>query len=794
MLKSYFLIAWRNLWKTRVSSFVNIVGLSTGLLCFIVILLYVKTELGFDSYHKNAAHIYRVVKDFRNDDGTRIPDATTPSALANALRNDLPEVATATRVFPAWGRQFLILYQDKGFYENNLLRIDSNFFDVFDFPFTHGNKANTFQTVRSIVLTQSSARKYFNNQDPIGKTVRININNGQDYIVTGIVKDVPKSSHFTFDFLIPFTAGRDSATNADWNGYRFYTYVLLKPNANAASFKEKLQPLFNKYQPKSKNVYYAQSLTDIHLRSNLKWELGANGDLSYIRILTVIAILVIIIAGINYVNLITAQSLKRAKEAGIRKIVGASKRLLVMQFLVEAVSTALISFIIALVAFFLLLPFLNQLMNSDLSLILSGNWQLWLALTGIALAIGLVAGLYPALYYAAFEPVKALKGKFITSLRGVYFRKSMVVFQFTISIVLIAGFITIYRQVDYITQKDPGFNKDNVLLVPNVSATGREAAGAKGSWLDELKRLPAVTDVARANGVLGGMNAVNGVSSGATGNNISLNFIRIDHSFLPALQLELVAGRNFFHSRSDSTSIILNEKAAAQLGLKKPYVGQQLEWDDAPGKTHTVTIVGITKDFHFTSLHEPIKPFGFLSEDSGSTFFIKLRSQDLSKDIAAVQQAWTHYNPDKPFNFSFLDEQFARQYQYDVRFKNLFSSVTVLAILIAALGLFGLSVFTTEARGKEVSIRKVLGASAGSLFTLLSKEFLLLILIAAIVAFPIAWWAMHAWLEGFAYRIQAGWWILSAAGGMAVLITLLTVGFHTVKAISANPVKRLRSE
>lgn len=759
-------------------------------------MLYVKNELSFDSYHKDAGRIYRVVKDFMNGDGSKIPDATTPPALAPALRNDMPEVAYATRLFPAWGRKFLIQYGEKSFYETNLIRIDSNFFDVFDFPFLSGNKVNTFKNARSIILTQSSSQKYFGNEDPIGKTVRIDVNNGQDFTVTGVLKNIPQNSHFSFDYLIPFTSTRDSIINVDWDRSSFYTYVVLRPNASAVSFLSKLQPLFKKYQPESKNTYHAQLLTDIHLRSNLKWELGTNNDLSYIRILAAIAILVIVIAGINYVTLITAQSIKRAKEASIRKVVGASKQLLVIQFLIESVITAFVSFIIAITGCLLLLPFFNKLMNSDLSRIISGNWLLWMEFTAIVLAIGLIAGLYPALYFSSFQPIKALKEKLLTSRRGISFRKSIVVFQFSISIILITGFITIYRQVDFIAQKNLGFNKGSVLLIPNVQNTGREIAGVRGSWLDDLKSIPAVVNVARANGILGGINSTNGVSTKEKQNHTALNFIRIDHAFLPTLQIDLKEGRNFFNKpKADSSSIILNEEAVKQLGLKRPYLGQQLEWDDAAGKSHAVTIVGITKNFHFTSLHDPIKPFGFLSEENnGSTFFVKLHSRDLSKDLAAIQKAWTSHHPDKPFEFSFLDEQIAKQYQYDVQFKDLFCWLTFLAILIACLGLFGLSVFTAEARYKEISIRKVLGASASSLFTLLSKDFLLLIVVAFIIAFPIAWWTMNSWLQNFAYRVNMDWWTLSAAGGMAMLITLITISFHIIKAAIANPVKSLRTE
>ncbi len=790
MLKSYFTIAWRNLWKTKGFSFINIVGLSTGMMCFIVILLYVKNELSFDRYHKNADHIYRVVKDFINNDGRRTPDATTPPALAPALQKDLPEVAYATRIFPPWGRKYLIQNGNKGFYETNVVFIDNNFFNVFDFALKSGNKPNTFNGVKAILLTETSAKKYFGNADPIGKMLKINVNNGADFLVTGVLKDIPQNSHFTFDFLIPFSSVSKNDVDANWGRYDFYTYVLLKPNADASIFSEKLQPLFKKYQPDSKNQFYSQQLTDIHLKSKLKWELGTNNDLSYIKILMIISAFVIVIAGINYVNLVTAQSVKRAKEVGVRKVAGASQQLLVIQFLIESICTAFVSFFIALLAIAFFLPFINRLLGSNLVLFSLDQLPLWIQLTACTLFIGLAAGLYPAFYLSSFQPIKVLKGKFISSHSGVYLRKGLVVFQFLISIVLIISFFTIYRQVDFVMQKNLGFNKNNVLLLPNV-----RGGSDPGALVNELKTIPGVTGIARADGILGSQNLTNGVALKGKNDHTLLNYMRIDHAFLPTLQIEMKEGRNFFESGADSSNIILNEKAVAELGLKKPYLGQQLEWDEAPGKTSLLTVIGITKDFHFTSLHEPIKAFGFTSEENnGSNFFLKIHSQNIPKMIAAIQKVWIKHNPDKPFDYTFQDEQIAKLYQADIKFKNLFSSVTLLAILIACLGLLGLSVFTAESRAKEIGIRKVLGASVSSLFTLLSKDFLWLILISIIIASPIAWWAMNHWLQGFAYRIDMSWWLFAMAGLAAIFIALITVSFQAIKAAIANPAKGLRAD
>jgi len=796
MIKNYLTIAWRNIWKSKISSVINIIGLSTGMICFIIILLYVKNELSFDSYHKNANRIYRVVKDFVNDDGSVIADATTPPALAPALRGDLPEVETATRFAPSWGRKFLIQYNDKGFYETDLLRVDSNFFKVFDYPFVFGSKDNPFRGPLSIILTQSASIKYFGKEDPIGKTVRINVNNGQDFTVTGVLKDVPQNSHFTFDFLIPFVSRMDSVIDRDWNFYIFYTYALLKPNASAASFSEKLQPLFHKYQPESKSKYYLQLLTDIHLKSNLKWELGSNTDISYINILMAIAIFVIVIASINYVNLATAQSLKRAKEVGVRKVAGASRASLVTQFLTESVFLAFIALVIAILATYILIPFVNKLMNSNLSLHFSDQWRTCIQLAMITFIIGMIAGIYPALQLSSYQPVKVLKGKFITSWRGIYLRKGLVIFQFLISIVLIIGFFTVYKQIDFITQKNLGFDKDNVLMLPNVRGNGRPNTGISGSWLDDIRKMPSVKSVARADGILGGITSTNGVATLDQRNHIALNFMRVDHEFLPALAIELKEGRNFFtESTADSASIILNEKAVEQLGLHSPYLGKQIIWDDESGQKRPVKIVGVAKNFHFNSLHDPIKPFGFISEENnGSNFFIKLHSQHLSTDIASIEKTWKAHNPDKPFEFSFLDEQIGKLYKNDLRFKNFFSYLTILAVLIACLGLLGLSIFTTEARRKEIGIRKVLGATASSLFVLLSKEFLVLVVVAFIAAIPFAWWLMDSWLENFAYRVDIGWSLYLAAGCTAIFIALGTITFHAGRAVRANPVRSLRAE
>ena len=789
MFKNYFKTAWRNFWKAKVFSAINLIGLSAGLTCFTIILLYVENERSFDDYHRHADHIYRVVKDFVNSDGSKIPDATTPPALAPALQKDLSEVAAATRL--SQGRRFLVQYQENRFYETNFIQIDSNFFDVFDFPFVRGNKTSVFNGSHTILLTQASAKKYFGNNDPVGKMLRINLNNGQDLMVMGVLKDVPKNSHFTFDFLIPFSAVNNTPDNNNWVRSTFYTYVLLKSRVDPVAFTEKVQPLFRKYQPDTKDLYYAQRLTDIHLKSNLKLELAVNGDLSYIKILLVIAFSLILIAGINYVNLITAQSIKRAKEVGVRKVAGASQRLLIIQFLVESVCTAFASFFISLIAVFFLLPIVNQLLDRDLTLFSGSQLLLWIELTVIVFAIGVAAGLYPALQLSSYRPVKVLKGKFIASRRGTWLRKALVVFQFSISIVLIVGFITIYRQIDFVRNKNLGFDQNNILLLPNLTAGVESRA-----MIDELNKIPGITNVARADGILGSFNSINGIASPKNNDHISLNFMRIDHAFLPALQIELKEGRNFFAKPGgDSASIILNEKAVEQLGLKKPLIGQPLLWDDEAGRTHPVRIVGIAKDFNFTSLHEPIKAFGFLSvENNGPVIFLKMHSRDLSSDIALIQKIWIKYYPDKPFEYSFQDEQIARLYKSDLKFRVLFSCITFLALLVACLGLFGLSIFTAEARAKEIGIRKVLGASVSSLFADLSKVFLWPVVIAMLIAFPISWWVMYDWLQKFAYHIGLTWWVFAMAAGVSVFIALLTVSFQSAKAAVANPIKSLRME
>lgn len=794
MLESYLTAIFRRFSKDRVFATINTLGLALGITCFTIILLFVEREFSYDRFHHNPENVYRIVKDFVNNDGTRIPDATTPPALTTVIRQELPEVESITRFFPNRGRHNLFIYGEKKFYEMNMLRIDEHFFDVFDFQFIHGSKDRPFNGTHSVVLTETTARKYFGNENPVGKIIRTNINNSTDFEVSGVVTDVPGTSHFNFDVLVPFESGRNP--DVDWEWYGFYTYARLKPGTAKEHFETNVQNLFKKHQPNSLNAFYIQPLTDIHLNSNLKWELSKNGDISYVNILILIGAFVMLIAGINYVNLATARSAKRSREVGIRKVNGAFRSLLIRQFLFESIIMVLISFSFSIIITALILPLAKPVTGSDLSVFVMESRWVRTILPCSVLMVGIFAGFYPAFYLSSFQPLRVLRGNFFGMPQGMNLRQGLVVIQFIISTVLIVGSLVIVSQLDFMRNKKLGFDQENVIMLPNIrGSAGNERANAVPLEHD-LKTIHSVKSVARADGIFGFMNAMNGVASKQTRTHISLNFVRADYSFIPTLGIEVIEGRNFSPEfPSDSSAIILNEKAVAQLGLRKPVVGQQLEWDDENGRVYVVTVVGVVRDFHFSSFHQEIKPFGFILEvNNGSTFFVKVDPRNIGVTLKTIEKVWLERTPNRPFDYSFQDEQMAKLHIAEERFQRLFSWFTFLAIVIACLGLFGLVTATAESKTKEIGIRKVLGSSVAEIVGLLSKQFIKLVIVAMVIAMPLSWFVSSYWLQGFAYRIDIGWKVLTAAGVAILLIAILTVCFQSIKAALANPVNSLRSE
>lgn len=790
MLQSYFTIIFRNFAKNRVFSAINILGLAIGITCFTIILLFVEREFSYDKFHHHPENVYRIVKDFVNKDGSEIPDATVPPALTYAIRRELPEVECITRFTSNGGRRNLFEYGDKRFYELNLLRIDSSFFQVFDFRFVRGSKERPFNGIHSMLLTETAARKYFGDENPVGKIIRTNINNQTDFEVTGVLEDVPENSHFTFDVLIPFESVRNPDTN--WSRHSFYTYARLKPASNAKAFESKVQEIVKKHLPDNLDRYYIQSLTDIHLTSRLKGELGQNGDGQYVRILLIIGIFVLVIAGINYVNLVTAQSTKRAKEIGVRKVAGAFRGLLMGQFLFESVVMVLVASLLAFILTSLFLPSTRQIFGSDLTAFFSESKSIRTILPCSILAIGILSGIYPALYLSSFQPLKVLRGKFFSSAPGIQLRQGLVVFQFIMSSVLIIGFLVIHRQLEFIRSKNLGFDQQNVLTVANVIGIANPEAIA-----DDFRKISSVESVARASGgILGFRNSINGVADKNQENHISLNFVRADYDYIPTLKIQLVDGRNFSPQfPSDLSAIIINEAAVMQLGLKQPIIGQTLKWDDEAGVTRDVHIIAVVKDFHFTSFHEEIKPFGFILEvDNGSTFFLRINSGNIQGTLAEIEKVWTKHSPDKPIDYSFQDEYMARLHVSEERFQKLFSSFTFLAIAISCLGLFGLVTALAESKTKEIGIRKVLGSSVPGIVSLLTKEFVRLVIIALVIAAPLAFLITDNWLQGFAYRVQVSWQVFFLAGSVTLSIAFVTVCFQSIKAALANPVNSLRNE
>ncbi|MES2328934.1 MAG: ABC transporter permease [Bacteroidota bacterium] len=803
MLRFYIKSAVRSFKKKKGFYILNISGLAIGLAASLLILLFVIDEMSYDKFHKDHERVYRIVKDFVNDDGSRLPDATTPPALSIAIQKDIPEIAKTTRVFPNWGNKFMIRYGEKNFIEERLWRVDSSFFDVFTFPFIAGDQKKAFNEVNSIVITQSMSKKYFGNENAIGKVLKLD--RLGDLMVTGIVNDVPANSHFHFDFLIPVKKFNGNI-NSNWGFYNFYTYVTLKPKTRIAQVVPKIQATYQKNVSAGKNIFYAQALDDIHLTSNLKWEIEPNSDKMYIRIFSLIGLFVIIIACINYINLTTAKSSLRAKEIGIRKVAGAVRLSLIKQFLSESLLIVLFAFVVGIFIAQLLMPVVDQLTNKALSLttFLTVKWIS--IILGSVLLLGLTAGIYPAIYLSSFKPVHVLKGNTVSETKVFSLRKALVVLQFTISVVLIIGTVIIIQQVNFIKNAKLGLNKEQVLIIGNANYLQRQDLAP---IQNELLKIDGVKSAAVADGVVGGLNWTTSMNVKGSQTQQLVNLLNVGYDYLKTLGITIKQGRDFSASYpADSSSngipgttermsgsIILNEKAVKDLGIKEPVVGSLVSIGTNNDTTYYVTVVGVTNDFHFASFKNEIKPFAFFVDHTRySNITIKLSSGDLKRTIAGVEKTWAKFSPDKPFQYSFLDDTFGKLYASEERFNKVFLYVTILAIFIACLGLFGLTAFMIERRTKEIGIRKIIGASVSGIIVLLSKDFIKLVLISFIIACPIAWYFMDQWLHDFVYRININAWVFVISGIVSVLIAMITISFQSIRAARVNPVESLRTE
>ena len=789
MLKNYLIIALRNLRRHRAFSFINIAGLAVGMACALLILLYVQDELSYDQYHVNKDRMYRLVTGSGSDTYEAI--AKVSGAWGAALLEDLPDVEQVVR-FRFMGPA-LVSRGDTRFYEIGAFYVDPSVFEVFSFSLVAGDPQTALSQPNSIVLTRSIAKRYFGEEDPLGQT--LTFDSQRAWTVTGVMEDVPATSHFTFPFLVSNLSEPDSL-RYDWVRNQHYTYLLLDENASPEAVEAKIPAVLTKYigdEAAAGFTPFLQPITRIHLHSNLFREMAANGNVAYVYIFSLVAFFIVLIACINFMNLTTARSVRRAKEVGVRKASGARRGVLIQQFLGESLLLSGLAMIVALVLVSLLLPAFNELTGKALSFGLLQNASLLLGLLGITLFVGVVAGSYPAFVLSSFRPAAVLKGERQGAGRA-GLRKGLVVFQFAISAFLIIAAGVVQNQLTFIQSKDLGFNREQIVTIPIRENPMQEQYE---TFKEALLQQPGVVSVSASGNLPGGGDwgiplQPEGLTQEETPD---MRILVVDQDFLDTYEMQIVAGRDFSGIQATPThsAFLLNEEAARQLRWTDP-LGKQI--GSAPIGLEPSPVVGVVKDFHFRSLHEAIMPLVFFIPQPNwfTVFSVRIRPDNIDETLAAMEATWTRFEPNHPFTYTFLDEQFAALYQSERQVATLLSYATGLAVLIACLGLFGLAAFTAEQRTKEIGVRKVLGASVPSLVVLLSKDFLKLVALALVLAAPIAYFAMHRWLDDFAYRVEISWWIFLTAGLAALLIALLTVSYQAIKAALADPVKSLRYE
>jgi len=793
MFKNYFKTAWRSLWKNKTTTFINITGLAVGMTAAVLIFLWVQNEMSFDNYHKDAGNIYRLTTNLKAE-GWRWE--TTPLLLADVVKKEVPEVETTARLYSDGMPVFNINHNL--FYEKNCAYVDDDWFNMFHYDFLEGNASAFAQDPNSIILTASEAKKYFGNREALGTVIHVD---SMNYVVKGIIKDAPANSSFQYTSFIPLSnllknAAR-KANDEQWNNANYITFIKLRTGANTSLVSKKITSVLqvNSGDNSNESSISLEPLQKMHFEKDLQSSSFVSGNKNTVYIFSVLGILLLLIACINYVNLTTAKASLRAKEVSVRKIIGASRFHLFYQFISEALLLSCIALIVTLLLIHLCLPAFNSITNKNFELPLTSP-NLW-KVTGFTLLTAfLLNSIYPAIVLSSFKPLNVFRGFTFLKLKDSYLRKGLVTLQFTISVVLIAGTIVIYKQMQFIQQTNPGYNKSQVLIThlpPNIDFN------KKNEIVNEIKQdllsKSSIQNVSLANQSIVNIGSYSTGSADWIGRDTTFNpkiaQLSTDADFANTMQLQMKEGRWFEQgNESDKNNVVLNEEAIKELKIPQPYIGQRFVW-----KGRTGQIIGIVKDFKFHSLHDKTGPLvAFLDPNWYNTFMIRIAPSSASKSIDALDKTWKKFLPASPLEYNFLDDTFDELYKSDKQASTLILAFAIIAVVISCMGLFGLATFTAEKRTKEIGIRKVLGASVAGITQLLTKDFLKLVIVAIIIASPIEWFAMNKWLQGFAYRINISWWMYVVAGLLAVLIAVLTVGFQAIKAAIANPVKSLRSE
>jgi putative ABC transport system permease protein len=815
MFANYLKIAWRNLLKNRTFSVINIFGLSIGLTCCLLIALYLNYELGYDRQHPDASRIYQVGTTFvKGGKDNSMPN--TPYLMGKTMQLEFPEVEESVRLLRLFGEDKTLLRYTPtdeptvAFYENKGFLTDSGYFRFFQYQFIAGNPATALNEPNTIVLSEEIANKMFGNQPALNKIVHVSSStNGETNArVTGVFRAGKHPSHIDGRFFMSLKGGdmerySSSSANLVYNNM-YYTYLKLKPGADPVRLAAKFPAFVEKYagnELRAAGFYkkqYLTALTDIHLRSGSSDNVTPSGSITYLYILGSIALFALLIACINFMNLSTARSAKRSTEVGIRKVLGANKSSLIWQFLGESILLSMIAFVVAVFLTWLCLPAFSKASGKELYISISEHGLILAGFFALSLVTGIVAGLYPAFYLSSFKPVRILKSKFSNSFAAVSLRKGLVVFQFTIAAVLIISSVVIGKQMRYMRSQDLGFAKDQQLIIPLRSASAKKMYTPFTERISKVSQVVSVGGSTYYPGIFNPSDASIFRKGAPIEESKVLRINTVDENFIKTIGIKLIAGRLFSKEFPADTArgLVINETAVRELGFSNPQAALGRTIRPVSRPDYDFDVIGVVKDFHFEDLHLPITPFGFgLNNNTSFNYLlVHLSTNQVGPVLAQLKTAWHELNPNEPFEYSFLDEQFQKNYEAQDRLASIVSFFTIIAILISCLGLFGLAAFSAEQRTKEIGIRKVLGASVSNLVLLMSKDFIRLVLVSIVLASPLAWWIMNKWLQDFAYRTNIGLAVFFISGSIACLIAFLTVSTQALRAALSNPVESLRTE